>query len=634
MLSGKRMRKLFRRSHPKSLFPLLTLLLLAANPRAVLAAPAAKALPANVMRVADVRAGMTGYGLTVFEGTKVEKFAVRVVSVVPSFLPGMDVILIYCDDPRVKYAGITAGMSGSPIYLDGKLAGALAYGWAFHKDPIAGVTPMEYMIDTARRPLRGPEASPIASAERRTESDRALARLDADAEPTWWRRFALPALPGRSQLRAPEGAGPAAHRTLERVAVPLAVSGFGSQEADDLARALGPYGLEVLTGGGGGTKARLAAGAPAGFEPGGAIGVQLVRGDMSAASTGTVSWIDGNTVAAFGHPMFGTGETYLPVTTAFVHTFINSNNRSFKLASPIAEAGSLVQDRQACIVADTTRKAEMIPVSVTVRTRSGEQTFNAEVARHRFLTPLLVGMAVGNALSALAPDVTDVTAEIRSHLHITGHKPLELTDNLYSPEGLGPRAVTAIGALRALSMILFNPFDRVRIERVTIRADIDYKADYAQVTGLRLSTDELEPGSRVNLQVLMLPYGKPEYVENIPIEIPRRLAGQSVRIDVAAGQTVRPDLPAPVNLRGYIDGLRRSYSSRTLVVTIQTPDEGAMIRGKVVPDLPSSELDTLRPSTATARSTSFRPGARIIHEARRVVTGQTSIQVRVKDEVL
>lgn len=599
-------------------------------------------LPADVMPLEQVRPGMTGYGLTVFEGSRPEKFNVRVVSVVPNFLPGMDVILIYCDDPRVKYAGVTAGMSGSPIYLEGKLVGALAYGWQFNKDPIAGVTPIEHMIAATRLPLRGPEHSPLSSAptagpqgirggpavfERGEELDRVAETFGA-ADDAWWRRFPLPTVPRGL------GSTGVARTALQRVAVPLAVSGFEPRVADDLARAFAPYGLEVLAGGAGGQMKPTGKRSPR-FAPGDAIGVQLVRGDMSAAATGTVSWIDGDRVAAFGHPMLGTGETYLPVTTAHVHTFINSLARSFKLSSPVDEAGSLVQDRQACIVADTTKRAEMIPVTVTVRGgRGGEQKFHAEIARHRFLTPLLLGMTVGNALSALAPDVTDVVAEVRSTVHLAGHKPLELVDNLYSPEGLGPRTAGTIGALRTLSGLLFNPFDRVKIDRIDIGADLDYRANFAQVTGLRLTSDELEAGSRVNLQVTLQPFGKPEYVETIPLEIPRRLAGQALRIEVAAGQHVKPNLAPPINLKGFIDNLRRSYSSRTLVVTLQTPEEGALVRGKVVPDLPSSELDTLRPDSSTVRSTSFKPGTRIIHNAGRVVAGQTFIQVRVRDEVL
>jgi len=593
-----------------------------------LAAPPPAALPPGTLRVADVRAGMKGYGLTVFAGTKVERFDVRVVSVVPGFMPGMDIILVYCDDERVKYAGITGGMSGSPIFLEGKLAGALAYGWQFGKDPIAGVTPIEYMIETARMQLRGPDASPaFASAERETNT-RALAQLErAGAMPAdaWWTRFVMP--PRRtSELASATGGG------LRRVAVPLSVAGFEGRVAEELGRALAPYGLEVMAGGGAGGRAKLPVSGVR-LEPGGPIGVQLVRGDMSAASTGTVTWIDGRTVAAFGHPMFGSGETYLPVTTAYVHTFINSIARSFKLATPIEEIGTLTQDRAACIVADTGRRADVIPVDVTVKTPSGTQTFNAEVARHRFLTPMLVSMVVSNALRHLTPDMTDVVAEVRSTIGVRGFPPIEMTDNFYSQEGMGPRVVSTIGALRAVSMLLFNPFQRIRLDRIGVKVDLTYAAEHAQITGVRLGSDEVEPGSRVSLQVNLQPFGGREYVESIPLDIPARLAGQTLKIDVAAGQMVRPDLAPPVDLRGFIDAMRPSFSSRTLVVTISTPDEGATIRGRIVPDLPTSELDTLRPANATARAGQFKSGRRIVHGARSVVVGQSSLQVRVKDDV-
>jgi len=575
---------------------------------------------------------MTGYGLTVFQGVKPDRFNVRVIGVLHKFVPLEDIILIESDDPRLKYAGGVAGMSGSPIFLEGRLAGAFAYGFQFAKDPIAGVTPIEYMIKEVRRPRRGPDGvsgtakSDAPAALRRAQNDevrRFLAEAAADARP-WWRKLLPPAPP---PLGATESAG-----QMMRAAVPLAAAGFAPRALEELDGALKPYGLVPMLGAGGGRDP--AGGGPVGFHVGESLGVELVRGDMSMVGGGTVTWVDGKNVAGFGHPMFGAGEIYLPVVTEKVHGFLPSIARSFKLMSPLTEAGTLVQDREACIVADTGGRSPMIPVSVTI-TRGGrdERTFHAEIARFKFLTPLLAGAVVSSAAISGAGDVTQTVASVRSRVHVRGFAPLELEDHVYAPDGIGGRALASMSGLRALGEVLFNPFQPAAVDRIDVAIDVAFRPDYADIIGIHLNSDQVEAGSRINLYVTLRPFAGDEYSEIIPLEIPRALAGQTVRIEAAAGNLVRPDMAPPENLREFVDNLRKSYSARAIVVTLQTPDEGATIHGKLLPDLPSSEIDTLHPSASTRRGDPYRRFARTQKTLPRVLTGKQEITIRVKDEV-
>ena len=258
---------------------------------------------------------MVGQALTVFQGTKPEPFKVRVVSVMRNFLPKQDVILIRAEDPRVEFSGIVAGMSGSPVYIDGKLVGAVAYAWSFAKEPLGGVTPIETMLAERARPRRaGGEI--LAQNAPRPDSARGP---DAMA-----RGLGLPPM-------APVAAAGAAG--LVRASVPLSVAGFTprTRRRADRRAAADRHGAACRPAAGA-ASARPRAGH---VEPGSAIGVELVRGDMSTVATGTVTYIDRRNVFAFGHPLFGIGEVYLPLVDAEIHAFLPSLAQSFKMSSPL-----------------------------------------------------------------------------------------------------------------------------------------------------------------------------------------------------------------------------------------------------------------------------------------------------------
>jgi hypothetical protein len=600
----------------------------AASPASTAAAGAPEPIHSRggepIIPLGQVRAGMKGYGLTVFQGTRPERFDVEVIGVLHNFLPKQDIILIRSDDPRLLHSGIVAGMSGSPIYLQGRLAGALAYGWAFAKDPIAGVTPIESMMAELKRPLRGRAATPMAEAalepsRRRSLDDVIDAREKERRDQPLLSRFPLPP-------RLLDGAEP----RLERAAVPLSLAGFGASAFAAFEEALKPFHMMPLAAGGAAPKN---AGGPTHFEPGGSIAVELVRGDVSAAGTGTVTRVEGSKVLAFGHPMFNVGEIYLPIATAEVHTFLSALNTSFKIASPLREIGSLEQDRQSCIIGDTKERAGMIPVDVTVGGPGRrEQTFHAEVVRHRFLSPMLAATVIANAAQTAAPDVADSDITVRSDLAVRGYGPLVLTDHLFSNDGVSAHTLSQASGLRAIGEILFNPFQPANLDRIQVHVEVDYKADVAQIIGVSLNSDELEPGSRPNLYVTLRPYAGKEYVQTIPLDIPRELAGQKIKVVTSAGNLERPEMATPENLTGLLDNLKKSYPARAIVVSLETPDEGVTLRGSVIPDLPGSVIDTLRPGASTRRADTFKRAARLVVPMHGIVLGKQEITVSVRNE--
>jgi hypothetical protein len=579
--------------------------------------------PAAIFPLANVRPGMTGYALTVFSGTKPDRFKIKVVSVMRGFLPKQDIILIRAEDPRVEFSGIAAGMSGSPVYIDDKLVGAVAYAWSFAKEPLGGVTPIEAMLAERNRPRRiRPENQTLAGGDGQNNDAGEVA-------------FAAAMMPGPSGLPtggpAAAGAGNGEPR-LVRASVPLSVSGFTPQAFADLEAAMRPVGVVPVQAGGGRRLDRKGAGH---LEPGSAIGVELVRGDMNMVATGTVTYIDGSRVLAFGHPLFGLGEVYLPMVDAEIHAFLPALSQSFKLSSPLHEVGTLIQDRQSCIIGDLDARTGMIPIDIRVTGPGAEpRLFHAEVARNRRLTPTLAAQVLGNAISDAEPDATDMVVSVLSKVSIKGHPALELRDNLFSSEGVSGRALAGSRGMRAVSELLLNPFEPLALDRLEIDVRIEYQRDVADIVGLALPGADVRAGDTVPLRVTLRPYAGAEYVETIPVVIPAHLGGGVLKIEVASGAQVKPEMPPVESLRVLLDNLRRYYTASSIVVSLQTPDDGVALRGRMVPGLPASALDTLQTGNQTRRADAYRVTDRTLFQSKRLVSGKQELSVYVREDVL
>jgi len=560
--------------------------------------------PPTIMPLAEVKPGMVGEAWTVFRGMKPEPFKIRVVSILKNFIPKQDVILMRAEDPRVEFSGIAAGMSGSPVYINGKLVGAIAYAWSFSKEPLAGVTPIESMLAERQRPRRA--------------SDDMLA---GGTGPSGLPRVA-------SHTSSPD------EPRLQAVSVPLSISGVSAVAMNDLAEDLKPFGLIPVRVGGGGRKTGLPVGMDK-LEPGAPVGVELVRGDMSAVAMGTLTYVQGDKLVAFGHPMFGIGEVNLPLVLGEVHAFMPSMAASFKMASPVAEIGAVIQDRPSCIVGDLSRRATMVPIEVRVNAPDLERRiFRAEVARNRRLTPVLASMVITSAIADTEPDVTEMAVSITSRLDVRGFGKLEIKDQLFSNEGLSPRLLGSSRGVRALSDLLANPFEPVIVDRLDIDVQIEFRRDLSEIISVALPGDGVRAGDVVPLRVTLKPYAGPEFVETVPVRIPANMAGQTVKVEVAAGGLVRPDVAKPESLRGYIDNMRSFYTASSIVVSLNTPDDGASLRGRLIPNLPESALDTLRTGNQTRRADAYRIAERTVYPSPKPVTGRQEITLLVREDVL
>ncbi len=571
---------------------------------AMLTATSAQAQGPEIFPLSQVRPGQHGYGLTVFQGTTPERFDFEVIGIAKNFLPKLDIILVKSDDPKLQLAGFAQGMSGSPLYIEGKVACAFSYGFRFNKIAMGGCTPIENMLAEAHHPQRR-AAGPLAAAEPWAEFND--------------RMKGPPAMP-----IAPAGDG-----KMVPAAVPLVISGFTPAAFGSAQKIFAPYGLEVMEGGaGGGDPTR----GPLKFEPGGSIAVELVTGDMSMAAVGTVTYMDEDRVIAFGHPLFGTGESDIPVAGAEVSVVVPSSQTAFKLASPTRVLGTLIQDRQSAIVADTSRKTSMVPVDIHVKSDEGEQQFHIQVISHRFLSPQLTTAALQSVVSLLTPDLAVVTVNLKSTIKIRGYDPLTFVDYIYSAEGLNANTIAAARGLKVLTPLLFNPFEPIHLDGIELDAEIAYKANYAEIRSLRLPDAELTAGEETYVDVVLRPYNGAEYTQRIPLTIPARLAGSTVKIEVVPGDAARADIAPPENFPQIMDALRhKTFAANVLVATVSTSDEGVTLGGKVLPDLPESALDTARPGATSRLADGYHSLVRVQAPTKQVVTGKQEIAVKIAD---
>lgn len=413
-----------------------------------------------------------------------------------------------------------------------------------------------------------------------------------------------------------------------RASVPLSVAGFSAPAFAAIEKMFDDSNIVPVRTGGTGTRAPDPNG-PKAFVGGGSIAVELIRGDMAAAAVGTVSLVEGNKVLAFGHPMFQTGETYAPVATAFVHTVVPSAMSAFVMGSAVNEIGSLVQDRQSAIMADTQLRTPTVPVDITIVSGSGKHSetgkFHVELLNNKFFTAQLTGAALMNAVNYYLPDRTDVTARVDSVVRIKGHEPITFVDYMYANDGASS-VMGAVRGLRVLVPLLLNPYTPVQIERVELKVDLKFDANYGEIKEIK--TGDLKVG-RNTIKVLMSTWDNKDILEDVLVDVPESLAGTIVSMEVTAGDSAKLDAAPPVDFKTLLAAFRSLLPGTVWAVSLYPADEGIALDGKLVRDLPPSAMDKLRPQSHTHRAQVYKPIARTTSPAKRVVNGTATMLVRV-----
>lgn len=501
-----------------------------------------------LLPVDEVELGMKGYGLTVFKGIEIEKFTVEVIDVLRNHSPTRHMILVRCGGETVEHTGIIGGMSGSPVYLEvggeARLIGALAYAWSFVKEPIAGITPIEYMLADMERPL----------------------------EESGWLNPTGPSLfPSYPQLRP--------------CPTPIMCSGFSGRTLAALREELGRFGLEPVQGGG--SAAENLGDRKVELEPGSAIGIPFAEGDLSMTAIGTVTYREGDRVLAFGHPLFNGGRSELPITTAYIHTVIPSIARSNKLGGPVETVGTLLQDRPSCVFAELGSPASMIPVEFSLSNpRLGTaHTYNFQIIHHRRFTFVLLNILSWESMDASENLMGENTVRARMRVKLEGYEPLELEEafsNTSSPS-LG-------GLFYPVYQLQGNPHEKVRIEHIAVEAEVVAAHERAAIEAAWLEVQEASPGESLRLHVRLHPYRCEPVERLLDVAIPEEAPEGAFEIRVQPGSLIPQDLPPDRSVEELLQLLKTRYTATDLVVTLPTSQLELRIRGRKLPQLPNSIL--------------------------------------------
>jgi hypothetical protein len=521
---------------------------------------------------------MKGIGRTVFQGDKIEEFQVEIVGLIPHIGPEQDLILAKCSGGPLATTGIMAGMSGSPVFVDGKLIGAVAYSWGFSKEAIAGITPIGEMLAIGAR-------ADAAGGKRRAGARIAWNEVLATTE----RPADLPAFFAQRLDRL--GARPASGASP---ALPLAVAGLGAEGVARIAPNLARAGFlpmqSAAPAGSASTAAPLVPGSP--------VGVKLVRGDVDMTATGTVTWVDGDRLYAFGHPLYGLGEVDLPLTAARIETLLPSFERSAKIAVPLAEAGAFRQDRASAIFGKLGASPKMIPVRLQLTDGSGtKRTYAFDVADDAMLAPILLYLSLQGVVENVERTFGAATVRLSegSVIKVEGSDDIRL-DNLFAGDGA---ATSACGLSAYLLYVLMNnEWADAQVRGVNLLFEYDRAPRTALVRRVTLDRYRVTAGSSVTARIVISPYRGPDEVLEREIAIPEETPAGPLTLQVGSAAAINrtDDVEGPIyprDLGQLVTLINRLRRNDRVYVLASRADSGAYLGGSRLPNLPPSVTSVL-----------------------------------------
>ncbi len=586
--------------------------------------------------VDEIKPGMKGYGLTVFSGTEPERFDVEVIGILKGFRAGEPLILIKTPNPRLDVTRTVAGMSGSPIFLDGRIAGAYSYSLgAFEVEPVAGVTPIDLMLHEMRRPIppgfwpldHGAPLPGQAKAQTPPAPHASLDRFDG--------------APGRYDVQAHAAqlaqrlAPPSTAGGVRAVATPLMMGGVGPRAGEALAKLLAPLGLDALQGGGGGG---VEPNAPMHYANGGGLGVPLSRGDVNITAIGTTTFVDGaGKVAGFGHPMLGGGDEALPSCVASVLWILASAQSSHKIGECARPLGTLVQDRQTAIILDENVVAPTIPVDVEITGVTGamKTKWHSDVTEDKFLAPSMSAVALASVIEATTAERRDLTWKLTSKVDIAGHGTVELED-IGIAEGGTPdtgdwfrsKVIATVGDA------LNNPWEHVHVTHVQARFDVRYARDLWHLRGVEVLDPVVDGGAKARFRLHLVPENGPEVTRVVEATMPAELEGKDVEVELAPGYDVAPTMAPPESLDELLaNEPKQTVDPRSIVIQFHVPSQGIAYRGHVTERLPPFTLDAMRPQASDDGPETFQSWSRTIVPLEWFVEGRDKVKVKVRSVV-
>ncbi len=576
---------------------------------ALLTAPFANAALA-IFPLKDIRAGMHGTGKTVFNGDRIEDFQVEILGVLENVGPKQSLILARLSGGPLEHTGIMQGMSGSPVYIDGKLIGAVAMAFPYAKDPITGIRPIEEMILADR--AADPPGTRLARAARFTPNGD-LASL-------------LPA-------QSPTGFG---DTRMTEVATPLSLSGFTAAAVDQFAPQLRKLGLEPRQGisTGGAPENRM--GDPSKLQPGAMISVELMTGDMSAGADGTLTAIDGNKVYAFGHHFLGVGTTSIPFTRSEVMALLANVNTSFKISSARELMGTISQDRATAVTGTLGTRAAMLPLDIAV-TRNGKSVdgYHMQIVNDPSLSPFLFQMATFSAIDATERAQGASSVLVNGSISFENRKePVELR-NIFAGDG-GSAMQASVSTAVPLAYLMQGGFNNLKVKSISLKLEsFETKKDVA-IAQVFLSRKEAKPGETVELMVQLDGENGADLSRTMKYQIPPGTAPGTLFFTVADGpqtsilelrQIAGETAHSPDQLISMVNHLRPSDKA---YVRVWRPQPAYEVAGEELPDPPASLALVLGSTQGLTQNKNSKIAEIVVDAGEFMVTGSKTVQLEIK----
>jgi hypothetical protein len=583
------------------------------------------------MGVDEVRPGMKGVGRTVFEGTAIQEFQVEIMGILKNVQPKQDLILARLSGGPLEKTGVIQGMSGSPVYIDGRLLGAVAYSFPFAKDPIAGIQPIAQMLELLDRPpaaTRPAAAGPESIVPAHTPAAFVFGMMDK----------AQAGAPLQEILgyTAPAAASGGA---ITHIPIPLSIAGATPGVLQQFAPFLGAHGFSLVQSGASGGALNLPSTPSRRLEPGAAVSAELVRGDLDISANGTVTYIDGDKVYAFGHPFLSAGPLDLPMSSAYIISSLARLDSSSKVAVPVDVIGAFHQDRATGIFGSMGDKPSMIPMTIRVKSSNDVTTpYKFEVVNDRYLTPLLTSLTMINAIGASERGLGEITMNVSGKIELKGSEPVKIS-NISTGDGNGP-TMAAVAAVAPIQYLLTSGFDGALIEGVDLDIVTTDRKTSATLERISVNKDEVRPGDTVTLSAQLRGTRGEMILEQYPVVIPTGLSAGKIQMMVGDGSTVtaselrRGATGAPPGLAAAVRELNKLRRNDRLYVKITNNQPGVVIGGEEFPSLPPSMIALLDSNRASSRTVAPLANSTVVEyelpASKYVLQGQRSLTLSVK----
>ncbi len=571
---------------------------------------AALAAQTGFFPLADVKPGMRGTGRTVFSGDRIEEFQVEILGVLDNAGPKQSLILARLSGGPLEHTGVMQGMSGSPVYIDGRLLGAVAMAFPYAKDPIAGIRPIGDMVRSA---------TPAAAAPARAAlGDGDLLHLFPRPQP---------AMAGDARLMD--------------IATPLSFGGFSRETLEAFAPQLRSLGLEprqAVTGGG---KPAAAMGNPADLKPGSMISVQLMAGDLSVGADGTVTYIDGNRVYAFGHRFLAVGATALPFARSEVIALLPALNSSFKLSSAREWMGGIYQDRDTAVSGELGKLPDLTPMAISV-SRNGRpiESYRMRMVNDPLLSPLLIQMAVSSAIDATERTVGASSVRISGEIEFQNAPAPVKIASLFAMDS-GSVAQASLAAAIPAAYAMQSGYDALGLKRVDLSVDAYDRKRELRIAGVAVSRREARPGDAIRLDVSLAGDNGLEVTRQVEYQTPIGMEPGTLYFTVADAaamniadfrQTVSAEPRGPAQVIALLNGLHRNNKA---YVRVWSASPAFQLEGADLPDPPASVALILGRSQATYGGITQTRNSKIaeieIDAGDMSVTGSKTVQVEIKE---